>query len=517
MATIDDVLRWKPEQLKTLGDTLIKRRKTLTDLQDEVDESDPPASWYGTASEGAGRVHEKLRLRLLDITAEVGKVAASVDFAETEIKTAKTDLESAISGARAQGFEVNTKTGVVTDPGTYDNEMESSRATRRLNAAAGKIDDALKKANDADADLAKALQAANDGKIDGGTGTLNDAAAQLPSGLEGMSPKEIAKRYANDAALTTVQFWLEAEAELATWEVEGAAKATYEVKADGTVVMKLRLEAGLGREIDAGGAEVDVSGGGTTELELTFDSKEKADAFLRGLDDAALDFEWRDIGNPPAAVVTNVAEYVGKQNITSFTTGIYGKAEAEFDAPWAKGEGSARVDGYYDWVKDEYGVKFTGKVDAEIGGKDSGYNGSAELAAEAKLDSSGNLKETTFTGKLSGTVANEKLGIDLPNTSTGAGVDVELKMDENNPYWNDFEKATTSGDFDRAASLAMDHGRVVARVTSIEDYGSKEYDVDVGVGGGEVKYGGNAESADQIWVRPAGEDFVLPLKGSDLR
>lgn len=512
MPTIDDVLSWKPETLATVSDALLKKRKALVDLQDEVDASDPPPTWRGDASVAAGKEHEKMRQRLLDITAEVGQVFSSVDFAETEVKDAKKALEDALQSAKDQGFEVDHKTGVVTDPKTYEDERDAQDAGRKVKSVAGQIKNALDQAKRADDDLAKALTAANDGKIDGGTGDLSDAAGQMPMALKGMTPEEIAKKYGKDVAMLTVNFWLEGEVEFASFELEGKATASYVVMADGTVRLKLALEAGLGREIDVGGAEVDASAGAATELELKFDSPDEAQAFLNGLDDAAFDLSVGDAGNVSGAVAKNVADYVMKEEITSFKTGLYGKVEGEFDSPWMTGEASGRVDGYYDWATKQAGLKFTGKVEGDIGSQDSGASGSAELSAEAKFKD-GEPEEVVFTGKMTAAMANEKLDIPLNTGSTGAGVDVQIKMSRTNEAFGAFNEAMSAGDVDKATAIAMDQGEVVTRTTSVEQYSSGEVDVDAGpLGGVEVQYGADGEAATSIWVRPANKDYTVPVQ-----
>ncbi len=517
MVGIDDVLKWKPAQLPSVTDALLKKRGDLTDLQDEVDAALPPYTWVSPHATTAREKHEKLRLRLLDMVAEVGKVAASVDFAEAEVKAAKDALEQALDSARAQGFQVDHATGQVTDSRTYADEMDALRVEGRIRAVADAISTALTNADVADADLAKALQAAIDGHVDGGDGSLGSAGTQLPSALEGMSAEEIAKRYANDVALETVQAWLNVELELATWEAEAGAKATYIVRGDGSIVMALHLEGGLGREVDAGAAEMDVSGGLTTDLELTFKDEAEAEEFLKGLDDAAFDLKWYEYGNAPGNVAANVAEYINKQDVTSFKTGVYGQASAEFDTSWADGDATGRVDGYYDWAKEEYGLKVSGEVSASnVGGQDSGVGAKAAMAGEVKLDTDGNIKEAVFTGSISGSMANDKLGLDIPGSSTGAGADVEIKMDSDNPHFEEFSDATKSGDLDKAADLALDHGRVVVRTVAIEEIASEEHEIDAKIGGIEVEYGANAEVADDIWVRPAGKDYVIPIDPQDI-
>lgn len=516
MVTIADLGSWRPGDLGPVTDVLLQRKRSLTDLQDEVDAARPPASWFADSSTGARAAHEALRLRLLDVVAEVGKVAASLDFAEVELAAAKRDLETALDQASAHGLTVDRTTGRVTDPATYDDQAAADEAAAIVDQVVADISAALTQAQTADDDLARALQSAVDGLVDGGIGDLAHAAAQLPSALDGMSAEEIALRYADDVALETIRAYLDVEVEFATWEAEAGAEATYVVRGDGSVVMSLHLEGGLGREVDVGGAEVDASAGVTSDLELTFDSAEEAQAFLDGFDDAVFDIPWYGYGTAPTRIAENVADYVGQQDITSFRTGIYGEASAEFDTSWASGEASGRVEGYYDWVKDEFGLRVQANLSADLGGEGSDYSGAAQVTGQAVVDSDGQLQEVTFSGQVSAAVANERLGLDLPGTTSGAGADIEMRMDQENPYFEEFNQAMTSGDLDHAADLALDHGRVVVRVTVIEELASEEHEIGVGGQGVEIEYGATATVADQVWVRPPGQDYVVPLDPQEI-
>lgn len=333
---------------------------------------------------------------------------------------------------------------------------------------------------------------------------------QLPYDLRSLSPEELEK-IADGVAIKTLRAYIEAEIEFASWEAEGKAEATYIVMADGTVVMRLALEAGLGREISVAGSEVDASAGLTTELELTFDSADEADKFLEGLDDAAFDLSWGDLPHAPDAVAANVAEYVMRQDVTGFKGGVYGKASAEFQNTYADGEAEARLDAYYDFVKHEYGVKVAASVDASLGDKDSGYSGSASLEGEIKFDDNEDFQELTLKGNMDAALANDKLGVDIPNTSTAQGVDVELKVTKDDPGYEDIVAAVKDQDFDKAADLAIHNGQVVVRQTTTEILASEENEYKVFGQGAEVEYGADVEVANQVWVRQPGTNYYVPI------
>lgn len=267
MVSISDLQQWKPEKLGEIADTLSSKRKKLVDLQDEIDGSEPPPTWVAGSAGKARTEHENLRLRLLDMAAEVSDVTVNLDDAQSRIAAAKQALEDALGAAAAKGFEVDKSTGVVKDPATYTDAVERGHMMTAVNDIADDIDAALEAAQEADLDLQKALTSAVDGKTEGGTGTLGDAVNQTPTSMDDLTPEQLAELLGDDVTIHTISAYLEVEAELATWEIEGKAQADYKVMADGTVVMALHLEAGLGREIEVGGAEADVGGGATTDLE----------------------------------------------------------------------------------------------------------------------------------------------------------------------------------------------------------------------------------------------------------
>lgn len=519
MVSISDLQQWKPEKLGEIADTLSSKRKKLVDLQDEIDGSEPPPTWVAGSAGKARTEHENLRLRLLDMAAEVSDVTVNLDDAQSRIAAAKQALEDALGAAAAKGFEVDKSTGVVKDPATYTDAVERGHMMTAVNDIADDIDAALEAAQEADLDLQKALTSAVDGKTEGGTGTLGDAVNQTPTSMDDLTPEQLAELLGDDVTIHTISAYLEVEAELATWEIEGKAQADYKVMADGTVVMALHLEAGLGREIEVGGAEADVGGGATTDLELKFGSAEEAQKFLDGLDDAAFDVGFGDAitGQVPSKVAQNVADYVMDQDIDSFRTGVYASGEMEFDQPWARGAVEGRAEGYYDWVKEQYGLKLEASAEAELGGENSGYNAAAKLAGEVNISSDGDFEQLKLSGEMSASAANEKLGISMPaGTSTGAGVDVELTVDKDNPAIDDIKAALSNGELDRAKDLALDNGQLVVRQTVNETYASEEHEFDVKIAEAEVKYGATGQTATQIWFREAGRNEVIQVDPGQL-
>lgn len=353
MVSISTLLDWKPASLGEVADVLTRRRTRLVDLQDEIDAAEPPLTWVAGSASEARTAHEKLRLRLLDMAAEVSDAAVNLDDAQNRITVARSKLQEALEVARAKGLTVDHVTGVVKDPETYDDPLERNAMAGEVSAVASDISTALTQAQDADLDLAASLQAVVDDKIDGGTGSLSDAVNQLPTRMDQMTPEQLAEMLGGDVTIHTISAYLEVEAEIGGWELEGKAQADYRVMADGTVILALRLEAGLGREIEVADNEADVGAGGTPDLELKFDSPQEAQAFLDGLRERALDLGAKDVptGQVGVTIARNVADYVEKQEIESFRIGVYASAAMS-------GEIKINKDGEFD------SMTLSGKMDA---------------------------------------------------------------------------------------------------------------------------------------------------------
>jgi hypothetical protein len=53
MVSIAELLDWKPDVLGSVADALTRRRRALVDLQDQVDDSKPPATWAAGSGNAA--------------------------------------------------------------------------------------------------------------------------------------------------------------------------------------------------------------------------------------------------------------------------------------------------------------------------------------------------------------------------------------------------------------------------------------------------------------------------------
>lgn len=503
MVTIAEVLKWKIGPVEEAGEFLLNRRSRLLEHQTDIDAGRPPSTWESPHIEAAVRVHQELKLRLNDMVAEVSSVRAALMECGDRMKEARKDLEDALDEASKEGFHVDQHTGTISSDQCYADEAAEDEAKADQQAVKHKIEEALTKATQADADLAKAFLDAAKGADDGGRGSMASAAVQLPPSLAKLGHAAALKELGGEIALDTIDAYLKADAEVGSWKVEGAADAQYKVMADGSVHMVLQLDGGLGREISIGGskakATAGVSAGLSSTLDLRFDSPEKAQKFLSGLDDAAFKMKWYEAGAAPEAIAKNVAEYVMKQDVQSFKTGVYGAAHLDIKTSRAEGGAEGRVDGYYDWVKHRYGVKVEATVGGEVEGKGSAE---AKVSGDAQFDKDGHLAQMTFSGKFDATVANERLGLNIPHSGTGGGVEAELKVTPENPYWNEIKDAVKGGDMTRAADLAMHHGEAVVKQYSVEEMANEDKDVDIKVAKVDAKYGASEEHTNKVWVRP---------------
>ena len=186
--TIAELLSWEPGDLGDVADQLNKSRKTLVDLQDEIDATKPPADWHSDAGNAARSAHRTLKLDLNDMTAEVAKVVLGLDVASTNLARAKTDLQGQLDHARTLKCTVDHGSGQVTPPSEED-DPDGEVTQAQVNAVAQGISEALTDAANADADLAGVLKAAQKDQIDGGKGSLADANA-LTVALAGTGAKE---------------------------------------------------------------------------------------------------------------------------------------------------------------------------------------------------------------------------------------------------------------------------------------------------------------------------------------
>ena len=509
MVTIAELLAWKPNVIDSLAEYFYDKRAIVVRLQDEINDAEPPESWVAPARAEALKAYEEKRLGLNDIAAQLSDLALAAKEAGKEIKGAQDDLHVLLDEASGERYKVNHQTGEVeaptlespdpnvpsyhfeADQHRYEAAVEDQKV--RVEEFVNRIEKAIKRAEAADIGLAKSMSDVTAGQIRGGDGTVKEAAAsQLPPSLDRMSPEQIAELLGGEIAIDTIMTYLEGSIPVyrfLTADFEGSAQ--YRVMQNGEVKMSLKMGAGVGLGV---GGEVEASAGvgGFTDFEITFKSKEEAERFLAGLDDAAKDVSW-NAGRP---LPTGLAEYINDQNVTSKKVGVYGKADIGFETPYAEYNTRGRAEGWYDEERREYGIKVEGSLDAKGGIPDAGVKagGAFNFSGEVKTNSHGAPQEVSLSGALTGEIANHKLGLDIPGIGSGGGGDVELKMSRDNVMWGEMEEALKSGDMSRAADIALDHGQVIVRATTVT-----QADQEIG----PVNGGATQTATQHTLVRPA--------------
>ena len=508
MVTIAEVLAWKPGAIDSLAEYFYDKRTIVVRLQDEINDAKPPDSWVAPARAAASRAYEKKRLGLNDIAAQVSDLALAAKEAGKEINGAQDDLHAVLEQASGEGYKVNHQTGEVEppkleppDPTRLSHHLEADQRSYeegladqaiRRDEFVELIEKALKRAEVADVGLAKSMADVAGGMTRGGDGSIKEAVAtQLPPSLDQMSPAEIAKKFGNEIAIDTIMTYLEGSIpvyKFLTADFEGSAE--YRVMQNGEVKMSLKMGAGIGLGED-GEVEASAGVGGFTDIEMKFKSKEEAERFLSGLDDAAKDVSW-GTGRP---MPTGLAEYINDQDVIGKKVGLYGKGDIGFDTPYVESSTGGRAEGWYDEARREYGIRVEGSLDVKGGTPEAGVKGggAADFSGEVKTNTRGVPKEVSLSGALTGGIANQKLGLDIPGLGSGGGGDVELKMNDKNVMWGEMQEALKSGDMSRATEIAMDHGQVIVRATTVTQAGQDL---------GPVEGGGKQTATQHTLVRP---------------
>jgi hypothetical protein len=519
MVTIAELLDWRPGAIDSLAEHFYDKRKILLRLEDEIHDARPPESWVGLGTVSAWKTHDAKRIRLNDLAAQISDLAVTLKETGTEVKGAQDELRAALDRAGGEGYSVNHRTGEITppkivlppDPRITDPSVQAMDMKRRVAAVereqaarmeefAERIEKALDRADWADAGLAKAMAAVTADKTLGGSGSIKEAAAQLPPSLDGLTPEEIAEKLGNQIAIETINAYLEGHIPVYKFfTADFAGSAEYKVMQDGTVRMSLHFETGVGlRAMGETALKGGVGAGGFTDFEIAFESKEAAQRFLAGLDDAAKEVSLV-AGRP---MLTGLGAYLAEQNVISKRVGLYGEGDFKFKTPYAEGGAGGRAEGWYDEEKKEFGVKVKASFGGAAGHPETGVKvgTSVDLAGEVTTDAEGKPKEVTLSGAVTGQVANNKLGLNIPGVGSGGGGDIELKMNRENVMWGEMQEALQGGDMSRAAEIAKDHGQVVFRATTVT-----ATDQEIGA----VEAGGSSTSSQQAWVRPANtQDFV---------
>lgn len=347
--------------------------------------------------------------------------------------------------------------------------------------------------------------------------------------MEGLDPEvraaaeaEFARRRLDDVAIATSAAFLEAELDIATFEVEGAARGEYRVMGDGEVQLFLRLEGDLGREFGTAAGEAEVEVGVSGELLLNFDSAEEADAFLAGLFPAATEgfgagdaLPW-NAANIPAKFGGNVYDYVMAQDVEDLRGGVYAGGSLEVEGATVDVEVSAQLEGFYDFADGQKGLRGTAAVDASFlgTGDEAVAAGRVQVAGALTLDDNNSFDQLDLSVEVGGSVPLDSLGFDLPGADGGQAATVDFSVDKDNPYATEIVQAFTSGDIGRATELAADHGQVVVTTSVVGSATSSEGEIKVLGQGVEYEYGTELSTATSVHIRPPGGDGFHQVHGA---
>lgn len=164
----NDVAQWDAARMRSTGDELTARLKSLQGLESELCDASTPSEWDGRAAAAAKRELHGIENRLQDTVAEFAAVRAAVDDAAVRIE----QLQRAIG----EVDEVAAAHQLTITDGTV-------QPTGDVQAALGhRIEQILRTAADVDADLAAVLQAVAKGEVDDAGATTLAAAAQEGAG-----------------------------------------------------------------------------------------------------------------------------------------------------------------------------------------------------------------------------------------------------------------------------------------------------------------------------------------------
>ncbi|WP_110208296.1 alpha/beta hydrolase [Nocardioides daejeonensis] len=170
MATVSQVLAWRPALLDELACVTLRHRRSLADLADELVAARPPASWWGDDATAAVGAHTLLRDRLNDLAAELAALTRGLVQAEAGSRAARRVVTEATVAAGGHGMVVDDVTGEVRDPAPVpaDPILAADRARLRLELT-DRLAQGLRAAEHTDAALAAVLDAVVSGVLDGGT------------------------------------------------------------------------------------------------------------------------------------------------------------------------------------------------------------------------------------------------------------------------------------------------------------------------------------------------------------
>jgi hypothetical protein len=157
MVSPSQLASWQPARLTEIAEEVLRNRRVLTGLHDELDRGAPPASWTFADAEQARSTHRALAEQLATQVSETVGVIEALDTAAAAITAAKRLLDGAMHRAGANGFQVDRSTGLVRIVRAFDDAADHAYARSVRNEVAEQAETALRDADAADQALAAAL------------------------------------------------------------------------------------------------------------------------------------------------------------------------------------------------------------------------------------------------------------------------------------------------------------------------------------------------------------------------
>ncbi|WP_034273395.1 DUF6973 domain-containing protein [Haloechinothrix halophila] len=175
MASWNEIKEWSAAEIGTAADVMVKARKDLVGLQEEIDASATPREWEGDAVDSAKAALRKRKQELEIMAAETAALASALDGAEQAVRSLHRTVEELDTVAAKHQFRIDN--GEVVDTADGDSEeFWLSRMATRTELVSG-VAGVLTAAEEIDDDLTRTIQRVVDGELDdGGATTLADAA-----------------------------------------------------------------------------------------------------------------------------------------------------------------------------------------------------------------------------------------------------------------------------------------------------------------------------------------------------
>jgi alpha/beta hydrolase family protein len=190
--TLDDVRRWRPEDLDVAFGQLGRARDRLLDADADLQAGRTPPGWLGEAADMAGREHERLAERTRRTVAAVTALRPAIARAAETLTEVHLELDRLTALAVERGYRIAPDGAVIPAAELPPPQLDPTAGQRRaadLDELGTGLAGVLRRADELDSTLAAALAAATSGLVDDGTGDgLTDAAVHVLGGERPPSP-----------------------------------------------------------------------------------------------------------------------------------------------------------------------------------------------------------------------------------------------------------------------------------------------------------------------------------------